>query len=64
MQLSMLPAHHARNLTRSFEHLAGVASTDEGLVLIHDLCAFLTQAEATSLDAALDAGRTAPEPLR
>jgi purine-binding chemotaxis protein CheW len=61
MQLSMLPASHARNLTRSFEHLAGVASTEEGLVLIHDLSAFLSQAEADTLDAALAAGPGAAE---
>jgi purine-binding chemotaxis protein CheW len=32
---------------------AGVAALEEGLVLIHDLAAFLTEAEAASLDAAL-----------
>jgi purine-binding chemotaxis protein CheW len=35
------------------EHVKGVARLPDGLVLIHDLRTFLTQAEATSLDEAL-----------
>jgi purine-binding chemotaxis protein CheW len=36
-------------------YVAGVARTEDGLVLIHDLATFLTSAEAASLDEALDA---------
>jgi purine-binding chemotaxis protein CheW len=35
--------------------VAGVAALDDGLVVIHDLDAFLSAAEAGSLDAALAA---------
>lgn len=35
-------------------HVAGVVKTDQGLVFIHDLAGFLTQAEAEHLDAILD----------
>ena len=34
-------------------HVAGVVQTEEGLVLIHDLAGFLTQAESESVAAAL-----------
>ena len=34
---------------------AGVARTDDGLLLIHDLAAFLTEAEELKLDEALSA---------
>lgn len=40
-------------LTRGGEVVAGVAQTAEGLVLIHDLRALLSQAEADALDAAM-----------
>lgn len=35
--------------------ISGVAKLEQGLVLIHDLEAFLTQAESAALDAALEA---------
>lgn len=35
------------------EYVAGVARLDDGLVLIHDLAKFLSQAEGAALDAAL-----------
>jgi len=59
MQLSMLPSGRAENLAHAFGYLAGVASTDEGLVLINDLTAFLSHAEADALDAALEDERPA-----
>jgi purine-binding chemotaxis protein CheW len=37
-------------------YVAGVARTDDGLVLIHDLRTFLSEAEALSLDEALTSG--------
>jgi purine-binding chemotaxis protein CheW len=37
------------------EHVAGVAKTPDGLVLIHDLTAFLSVSEADALDEALRA---------
>jgi purine-binding chemotaxis protein CheW len=37
------------------EHVAGVAKTPEGLVLIHDLTAFLSASESDSLDEAMRA---------
>ena len=36
------------------DYVAGVARTEDGLLLIHDLATFLTDAEATSLDGALN----------
>jgi purine-binding chemotaxis protein CheW len=40
------------------EYVAGVARLEGGLVLIHDLATFLSQAETAELDAAIDgAGR-------
>jgi purine-binding chemotaxis protein CheW len=45
----------AQALGRSATYVAGVAKLDGGLVLIHDLATFLSAAEATSLDAALQA---------
>jgi purine-binding chemotaxis protein CheW len=60
--LSVLSVEDAANLPRSVQHVAGIAATDEGLVLIHDLKAFLTQAEAQSLDAALERARGSGEP--
>jgi purine-binding chemotaxis protein CheW len=38
------------------EYVAGVAKLDDGLVLIHDLRTFLSQAETEVLDAALPEG--------
>lgn len=44
------------------EHVAGVAQLPDGLALIHDLCTFLTAAEASTLDEALRASSSgAPE---
>jgi purine-binding chemotaxis protein CheW len=60
--LTVLAVEDAANLPRSVQHVAGIAATDEGLVLIHDLKAFLTQAEAQSLDAALERVRQSAEP--
>lgn len=40
-------------ITHRLRHIAGVASLTDGLVLIHDLETFLTQAEAEALDEAL-----------
>ena len=44
---------------RGGPYIAGVASLDDGLVLIHDLQTFLTAAEAGQLDAALAEGADA-----
>jgi purine-binding chemotaxis protein CheW len=57
--LGVLAVEDAENLPSSLAHVAGVATTDEGLVLIHDLRAFLTQPEAQALDAALESSRAA-----
>jgi purine-binding chemotaxis protein CheW len=62
MQLSMVPIERAKNLRQGIERLAGIASTEEGLVLIHDLKEFLTQAEAETLDGALATARSNAEP--
>ena len=43
-------------ITAGARHLAGVARLPDGIVLLHDLAAFLAQAEAEALDAALAAG--------
>lgn len=40
-------------ITPKLQHIAGVAKLAEGMVLIHDLETFLTQAEAEGLDHAL-----------
>ena len=53
--LSMLTLARASNLPASISRLAGVAATSEGLVLIHDLETFLTQAENDALEIALAA---------
>jgi purine-binding chemotaxis protein CheW len=45
----------AEPILRRSRYLAGVAKLDEGLVLIHDLEAFLSEAEAASVDEALAA---------
>ena len=45
----------AQDLGSSATYVAGVAKLDGGLVLIHELTTFLSAAEATSLDAALQA---------
>lgn len=43
----------ATQVTPTLRHLAGVARLTDGLVLIHDLETFLSQAEAESLEDAL-----------
>jgi purine-binding chemotaxis protein CheW len=60
--LTVLAVEDATNLPRAVEHVAGIAATDEGLVLIHDLKAFLTQSEALTLDSALEHAQHAAEP--
>jgi chemotaxis signal transduction protein len=45
----------ARDAVPSVEHVAGVVRTGEGIVLIHDVHRFLTDAEARSLEGALAA---------
>jgi purine-binding chemotaxis protein CheW len=59
--LTVLAVEDAENLPSFLAHVSGVATTDEGLVLIHDLRAFLSQAEAQALDAALESSRHAAE---
>lgn len=44
----------AEHITSGAEYVAGVARLEDGLVLIHDLGTFLSQAEAAALDHALD----------
>jgi purine-binding chemotaxis protein CheW len=60
--LTVLAVEDAKNLPSSLAQVAGVAATEEGLVLIHDLRSFLSQAEAQSLDAALETARDSAEP--
>lgn len=60
-KLSVLAVQDAANLPNELAHVNGVAPTDEGLVLIHDLRGFLSQAEAHALDAALEAARATAE---
>ncbi|HLS32575.1 MAG TPA: chemotaxis protein CheW, partial [Brevibacterium sp.] len=40
-------------ITQRLRHFAGVAALPDGLILIHDLETFLSQAEAEALDEAL-----------
>ena len=42
-----------RHLPRDLENLAGIAAVEGGLVLIHELGSFLSQAEEAQVDAAL-----------
>jgi purine-binding chemotaxis protein CheW len=60
--LSVLAVQDARNLPAELAHVAGVAATDEGLVLIQDLKTFLSQAESQGLDAALASASAGAEP--
>jgi purine-binding chemotaxis protein CheW len=60
--LTVLAVEDAKNLPSSLAQVAGVAATEEGLVLIHDLRSFLSQAEAQSLDAALESARHSAGP--
>jgi purine-binding chemotaxis protein CheW len=43
----------ATNLPRGVTHVFGIASLPEGLVLLHDLAAFLSEAESLTLERAL-----------
>jgi purine-binding chemotaxis protein CheW len=52
-RLEAVATEQASNLPRGVGYVAGVASTEAGLVLIHDLRAFLSEAEALELDRAL-----------
>jgi purine-binding chemotaxis protein CheW len=52
-RLDAVAIEDAGNLPRGLGHVAGVASTAAGMVLIHDLRAFLNEAEALELDDAL-----------
>jgi purine-binding chemotaxis protein CheW len=46
----------AKRIAPGIEHVAGVARLPDGLVLIHDLRTFLTEAEALALNEALGSG--------
>jgi purine-binding chemotaxis protein CheW len=53
----------ASDLVDGVDHVAGIAKTPDGLVLIHDLTAFLSTSEIVALDAAMREVRPAePEP--
>lgn len=45
-----------RKVAPGMPHIGGVIVSDEGLVLIHDVDAFLTEAESRELDAAMARG--------
>ena len=45
-----------RRMVHGTDYVAGVARLEGGLVLIHDLDTFLSEAEATELDAAITEG--------
>ena len=51
--LDALAIGHALNLPQGAPHVAGVASTSDGLVLIQDLHAFLSDVESAALERAL-----------
>jgi purine-binding chemotaxis protein CheW len=58
LDLHQLAAHEIEDRARILldtAYVAGVARLGGGLVLIHDLSSFLSQAEATTLDEAIDA---------
>jgi purine-binding chemotaxis protein CheW len=52
-RLQATSLEHAINLPRALQHIAGVASLEDGLVLLHDLAAFLSEAESGLLTHAL-----------
>jgi purine-binding chemotaxis protein CheW len=54
-RLDAVTSEQVSNLPRGLPQLAGVASTAQGLVLIHDLHAFLSEAEGAELELALGA---------
>ena len=47
---------HSPGVAPGLEHLQGVATVEDGLILIYDLEAFLSLEEAAALDAALEEG--------
>jgi purine-binding chemotaxis protein CheW len=61
-ELSMTSFASSENLPQDIAHLAGIAATEDGLVVICDLADFLSQSESSQLDAALDATSDAAEP--
>jgi purine-binding chemotaxis protein CheW len=58
-RLATVAIEQASNLPRGVGYVAGVASTEGGLVLIHDLRAFLSEAETLELEHALQAAADA-----
>jgi purine-binding chemotaxis protein CheW len=58
-QLESLSMERAINLPRGIAHIAGVASQPDGIVLLHDLSAFLSTVEREGLDRALPVGAPA-----
>jgi purine-binding chemotaxis protein CheW len=56
-RLRSLPLTAAHNLPRGIDHIAGVARVADGLVLIHDLSAFLSELEVRQLDRAIASER-------
>jgi purine-binding chemotaxis protein CheW len=60
-ELEATLAADATNLPQPLRHIAGIAASGDGLVLIHALTSFLTQAEAESLDGALESAGSAGE---
>jgi purine-binding chemotaxis protein CheW len=52
-ELQALSMERAINLPRSIDHIAGVAMLADELVLVHDLCGFLSEVESRQLTAAL-----------
>ncbi len=62
-RLEVVAIEEAGNLPRGVGQVAGVASTADGMVLIHDLRAFLNEAESLELEHALSAAVSeAPAP--
>ena len=56
-RLQVVVPEQAANLPRGVGYVAGVASTDDGLVLIHDLRAFLSEAETLELERAIESAQ-------
>lgn len=54
MRVRPVMLEQATNLPRNVPHVAGVALLPDGLVLLHDLRAFLAEAESAQLGAALE----------
>jgi purine-binding chemotaxis protein CheW len=58
LELRQIPVEDVtdvRDVTPAAAHVAGVARLPDGLIVIHDLHAFLTEAESARLDAAMAA---------